>query len=200
MTDVPARIREQATDADIEFRSWVGTLPSSHWAKYDLSAVRLGWDAARSQNVGQVLPRGAASLLLGEFVVAARAAGFPESKIESVAAKVRAALTPQGAEMSDLDHKAELADIKDRLRNMTDAMVALLPRKPDMDAKDGPCCHSLDPRFNCYVCDGCSCGNADDTARAGEWAAEANAYLSAKHKLRILGFDLDALLAERSAP
>jgi len=28
------------------FDEYIKTLPASHWAKYDLSAVKLGWDAA----------------------------------------------------------------------------------------------------------------------------------------------------------
>jgi len=31
-----------------EFRAWVETLPDKHWAKYDLSACRLGWEAGRA--------------------------------------------------------------------------------------------------------------------------------------------------------
>ena len=31
---------------DKEFRFYVESLPDKHWSKYDLSAVRLGWDAA----------------------------------------------------------------------------------------------------------------------------------------------------------
>ena len=31
---------------DDRFDKWVESLPASHWAKYDLSACRLGWDAA----------------------------------------------------------------------------------------------------------------------------------------------------------
>lgn len=30
-----------------EFRAFVEQMPDKHWAKYDLSAVRLGWEAAR---------------------------------------------------------------------------------------------------------------------------------------------------------
>ena len=29
------------------FRTWVESLPAKHWAKYDLSACRLGWNAGR---------------------------------------------------------------------------------------------------------------------------------------------------------
>ena len=31
--------------SDPEFRAFVESMPDSHWAKYDLSAVRLGWEA-----------------------------------------------------------------------------------------------------------------------------------------------------------
>ena len=33
---------------DKAFDEYVKTLPESHWAKYDLAAVKLGWDAARA--------------------------------------------------------------------------------------------------------------------------------------------------------
>lgn len=29
-----------------KYRQWVKTFPAKHWAKYDLSACRLGWDSA----------------------------------------------------------------------------------------------------------------------------------------------------------
>ena len=29
-----------------DFRTWVDSLPPSYWARYDLSAARIGWDAA----------------------------------------------------------------------------------------------------------------------------------------------------------
>ena len=38
-----------ANDNDPEFREWVESLPEKHWAKYDLSAARLGWDAAKKK-------------------------------------------------------------------------------------------------------------------------------------------------------
>lgn len=31
---------------NLQFEAWVATLPKTHWAKYDLSACRLGWEAA----------------------------------------------------------------------------------------------------------------------------------------------------------
>lgn len=31
-----------------EFIAWTKTLPSKHWAKHDLAACRLGWEAARA--------------------------------------------------------------------------------------------------------------------------------------------------------
>lgn len=37
------RLRNQK---DKPFRDWVESLSADHWAKYDLSACRLGWDAA----------------------------------------------------------------------------------------------------------------------------------------------------------
>ena len=30
-----------------EFRAWVETLPATYWARYDLSAARIGWEAGR---------------------------------------------------------------------------------------------------------------------------------------------------------
>lgn len=33
---------------DSEFRAFVDSLPQKHWAKYDLSAVRLGWEARKA--------------------------------------------------------------------------------------------------------------------------------------------------------
>lgn len=34
------------TTEDEKFTAFVKSLPAKHWSKYDLSAVRLGWDAA----------------------------------------------------------------------------------------------------------------------------------------------------------
>lgn len=31
-----------------EFRAWVESLPPTYWARYDLSAARIGWEAARA--------------------------------------------------------------------------------------------------------------------------------------------------------
>lgn len=30
---------------DHDFREFIANMPDSHWSKYDLSAVRLGWEA-----------------------------------------------------------------------------------------------------------------------------------------------------------
>ena len=35
-------------DEDPGFQAFVGRMPDSHWAKYDLSAVRLGWEAHKT--------------------------------------------------------------------------------------------------------------------------------------------------------
>jgi hypothetical protein len=32
---------------DTAFDAWVASLPAKHWARYDLSAARLGWDEGR---------------------------------------------------------------------------------------------------------------------------------------------------------
>lgn len=37
------------TEPDPEFDAWRDSLPDKHWAKYDLSACRLGWDAAKAR-------------------------------------------------------------------------------------------------------------------------------------------------------
>jgi hypothetical protein len=37
------------SEDDKLFRAWVESLPDTHWAKYDLSACRLGWDAGRKE-------------------------------------------------------------------------------------------------------------------------------------------------------
>lgn len=34
---------------DLEFEAWRDSLPATHWARYDLSACRLGWEAARAR-------------------------------------------------------------------------------------------------------------------------------------------------------
>jgi hypothetical protein len=31
-----------------EFDAWVASLPPTYWARYDLSAVRIGWEAAKT--------------------------------------------------------------------------------------------------------------------------------------------------------
>jgi hypothetical protein len=31
-----------------EFDAWVASLPATYWTRYDLSAARIGWEAARS--------------------------------------------------------------------------------------------------------------------------------------------------------
>lgn len=41
VTSVPA----SPENGDVEFDEWVATLPKTHWARYDLAACRLGWNA-----------------------------------------------------------------------------------------------------------------------------------------------------------
>ena len=36
-----------AQDADLEFSFFIKKLPENYWAKYDLSAVRLGWELCK---------------------------------------------------------------------------------------------------------------------------------------------------------
>ena len=33
-------------DTNPDFRAWVDSLPPTYWARYDLSAARIGWEAA----------------------------------------------------------------------------------------------------------------------------------------------------------
>jgi hypothetical protein len=35
------------TARDLEFEAWVLSLPPKHWARFDLTAARQGWNAAR---------------------------------------------------------------------------------------------------------------------------------------------------------
>lgn len=48
-----------------EFEAWVATLPKTHWAKYDLSACRLGWEArdALLREAGRVTGEGMVAIL-----------------------------------------------------------------------------------------------------------------------------------------
>lgn len=36
---------------DSDFDEFVNSMPTTHWAKYDLSAVRLGWEAYKSFSI-----------------------------------------------------------------------------------------------------------------------------------------------------
>lgn len=45
-----------------QFDAWVASLPATHWAKYDLSACRLGWEAALTQPAEPVKVRDVDSL------------------------------------------------------------------------------------------------------------------------------------------
>lgn len=46
-------MNEFLTDAerisDEAFKAWRDSLPQTHWARYDLSACRLGWDARETE-------------------------------------------------------------------------------------------------------------------------------------------------------
>ena len=35
---------EVLKEPNLDFRAWVETLPSAYWARYDLSAARIGWE------------------------------------------------------------------------------------------------------------------------------------------------------------
>jgi hypothetical protein len=51
-------------DTNPDFRAWVDSLPPTYWARYDLSAARIGWEAARkfiSENVKEHAPLSAAA-------------------------------------------------------------------------------------------------------------------------------------------
>lgn len=50
MTNSENDLGEKLKQENVEFRAWVETLPDAHWAKYDLSACRLGWEAARARD------------------------------------------------------------------------------------------------------------------------------------------------------
>ncbi len=39
-----------------EFRTWVDSLPPTYWARYDLSAARIGWEA-KSEQTAQLFSR-----------------------------------------------------------------------------------------------------------------------------------------------
>lgn len=46
-------------DTNPDFREWVHSLPPTYWARYDLSAARIGWEAACkfiSENVESIHP------------------------------------------------------------------------------------------------------------------------------------------------
>lgn len=43
--DYPVVSTDADPDPDTEFRKFVESLPPDHWVRYDLSVVRLGWDA-----------------------------------------------------------------------------------------------------------------------------------------------------------
>ena len=43
-------------DEDPSFRAWVESLPPKSWARYDLSACRLGWCAGYQQAIRDMLP------------------------------------------------------------------------------------------------------------------------------------------------
>lgn len=40
--------RDHLLNPNPEFEAWVATLDPKHWAKNDLSACRLGWEAGRA--------------------------------------------------------------------------------------------------------------------------------------------------------
>lgn len=55
---------------NLEFEAWRDSLPEKHWAKYDLSACRLGWEAALG-----LMPYGV-SRILNERVRQLRVEGY----------------------------------------------------------------------------------------------------------------------------
>lgn len=42
--NIETQLQFFAAASDPHFREMVGQLPDTHWARYDLSAVRLGWE------------------------------------------------------------------------------------------------------------------------------------------------------------
>jgi hypothetical protein len=44
-TDAFDRLAQIMLENNPTFRAWVETMPDKHWAKYDLMACRLGWEA-----------------------------------------------------------------------------------------------------------------------------------------------------------
>jgi hypothetical protein len=39
-----------------EFEAWAHSLPAKHWATRDISAARLGWEAARAADSAEAVP------------------------------------------------------------------------------------------------------------------------------------------------
>jgi hypothetical protein len=75
----------QFAKPSLKFDLWVATLEPNHWAKYDLSAVRLGWEAAmdsaeyiRLQQVALIKKRQAQIKQLESMVANSRTIRVPD--------------------------------------------------------------------------------------------------------------------------
>ena len=65
---------------NVEFDAWVASMPAKHWSKYDLSACRLGWEAAldaeRQKREAAERERDDYRRMFDECAVARDASGF----------------------------------------------------------------------------------------------------------------------------
>lgn len=103
--------------------------------------------------------------------------------------------------MSSFDDNVEsisaAIDAKDeRIAVLESAIVELLPRMPEANPKDGPCCYELEEvdGLMLWIGQGCTCGNYDDAQSAAYWAQQTNRAITAQAMLKRLGLNY---LAER---
>ena len=77
-------------------------------------------------------------------------------------------------------------------KQLEEVISVLMPRKPEDNPKDGPCCYELEDcdGVMLWIAQGCSCGNYDDAQSASSWAHAMNRYLEAAAKLKKLGIEL----------
>jgi hypothetical protein len=72
-------------------------------------------------------------------------------------------------------HRSAMLDAADAIDELVEVLEKTLAHKPDMNARDGPCCSEQTP-FGNWVCSGCTCGNFDDAAEAQSWRDDVNAW------------------------
>ncbi|UXN69927.1 hypothetical protein N8A98_22410 [Devosia neptuniae] len=72
-----------ASASDAAFVQWRDSLPDKHWAKYDLSACRLGWEAGRANLSASVVPAAPKYDPLG-LIAAGLGKGNPEKPAQKV--------------------------------------------------------------------------------------------------------------------